>query len=565
MKALTPEAVRKLITGRSHPPKQSNNFESGSQKKVSSKRQEKARTDTGLEPYSGSWGNQEIAHLLRRTTFGINFNDLANVSSMTLPDLVTSLLQDETLPDPPLNVRDGYTGVPIGQTWVNKSGDFDFNQDKLYSLGAWTMGHMVHQNLTLREKMALFLHNHFVTQVEIVVEARHLYSYNNLLREYALGNFKELTKQMTINPAMLVYLNGNLNEVGAANENYARELFELFTIGKGEQIGEGDYTNYTEQDVLAAARVLTGWVNDYLVNTSNYISEKHDKGDKQFSSAFDNVVLSNNEEQEYIDLIEMIFSKKETARFICRKLYRWFIYYTIDDQVEQQVIDPLAQIMVDNDYELKPVLTTLFNSAHFFDEANRGCLIKSPLDLTIGFFRQFNVAFPDNADLINQYANWRFVYLLALLQEQRLGDPPSVAGWPAYYQEPQFYQIWINAATLPFKRDLTNFFTLGPGYESGDFILGIDPIAMAESVSQPSDPNILIQELIDLLYSIDLIQDQKDFLKEVLIPGLPDFEWTVEWNNYKSDPDDPNKLAAVSSKLRALFSTMLSMAEYQLS
>ena len=140
--------------------------------------------------------------------------------------------------------------------------------------------------------MVLFWHNHFVTQSETVEEARYLYRYCELLRNHALGNFKQLTQDVTLNPAMLWYLNGNTNFVGAANENYARELFELFTIGKGEQIGEGNYTNYTEQDVLAAAKVLTGWYDQYTTVTSSFLSDWHDKSNKLFSEAFDNQIIT---------------------------------------------------------------------------------------------------------------------------------------------------------------------------------------------------------------------------------------------------------------------------------
>jgi len=520
-----------------------------------------SRTNTGLSPYSGNWGVKEAAHLLRRATFGANLDQINQAASSGRIAMVDQLLEDTAMPDPPLNVSELDTSVPIGETWINAQPGF-YNQRR-DSLLSWWTGLMVQQEVNLREQMVLFWHNHFVTKLEVILEARYMYYYSNLLRENALGNFRELTKEITVNPAMLRFLNGNTNRVGAANENYARELLELFTVGKGEQIGEGNYTNYTEDDVLAAARVLTGWFDNINEVTSTFQANRHDTADKQFSSAFGNQVISNNGDQEYIDLINMIFDQNETARAICRDLYKWFVYYDIDDDIEANVIEPMAQILIANDYEVKPVLRVLLNSEHFFDPENQGCMIKNPLTLTINPFRQFNVPFPNGSDVITQYKMWEFCKNVALLQEMELGNPPSVAGWPAYYQEPQYQRIWINAAVLPFKQDFINFLIYS-GFTVNDFTLFINPIPIVESIPNADDPNVLVQSLVDIALPLDILPEQKDFLKGVLIPGLPDFEWTVEWNDYQSDPTNQEKLVAVGSKLQALFSALMTIAEYQL-
>ena len=520
--------------------------------------QEKTRTDTGIGAYSGNWGKEEAAHLLRRTTFGANSEMITQALSLGREAVVDLLLQDLADPNPPVYYA---ANTPIGETWVNEE-DGELNGERLQSLYAWWTGLMVNGGLNITEKMVLFLHNHYVTESETVNDARYLYKYTGVLRSNALGNFKEITKDITRAPAMLWYLNGNQNFAGAPNENYARELFELFTIGKGPQIGEGNYTNYTEQDVLAAARVLTGYYDDYQLVVSRFWPGGHDKEDKVFSEAFDNQVITNQENTEYSVLIDMIFSKQETARNLCRELYRWFVFYDIDENVEANVIEPLSQIMFANDYEIKPVLRALLNSEHFYDFENRGGQIKNPLDLTLNPFIQFNVPFADPSDIVLSYTQWYILYQVATIQDMQLGNPPSVAGWPAYYQEPAFQRIWINAAVLPFKQDFINFFI----YDfSNEFELWINPIPVAESIPNADDPNILIQELIDIALPIDLNQSQKDFLKEVLIPGLPDFEWTIEWNDYLADPENPEKFVAVGTKLQALFSALLTIAEYQLS
>ena len=175
--------------------------------------------------------------------------------------------------------------------------------------------------------MVLFWHHHFSVQQQEVENAQFLYRHHNLLRTNALGNFKTLVREVTIDPAMLIHLNGYLNAKQAPDENYAREMQELFAIGKGND------SLYTEDDVIAAARVLTGWrINDDPLS-SYFDSGAHDTGSKTFSAFYNNTTIagSSNGDQELDALVNMIFNTTEAARFICRKLYKWFVYYEIDD------------------------------------------------------------------------------------------------------------------------------------------------------------------------------------------------------------------------------------------
>lgn len=525
------------------------------------------RTTSGLEEYTGAWGFEQVAHLLRRTMFGATKGDITDMMSHTLAEVVDTLLIDHSPPDPPLNTNNSDTGAPVGQTWVNATTN-NFNNPRIFSLKAWWIGLMLNQSVSLREKMTLFWHNHFVTESIDVGDARLSYRENALLRQYAFGNFKELTKQVTIHPAMLRYLNGNTNTRANPNENYARELQELFTIGKGPEIGPGNYTNYTEDDVKAAARVLTGWRDDPQTLTSTFVPNRHDPTNKQFSSAYGNVVITGrtgaNGALEIDDLLDMIFDQDETAKFICRKLYRWFVYYVIDNAAEENVINPLTEILRNNNYDIKPVLRTLFKSAHFFDSLNMGCMIKNPVDFVVGMSREFTLAFPPSSEFQRQYNTWRYIRGQAAGMQMDICDPPNVAGWPAYYQVPQYYQLWINSDTLPKHNQFTDTL-LKNGYTAGGFTLIVDPIAFSLQVSDPADPNILVSECAKLLFPIEITENQKTFLKNTLIPGLPDYEWTSEWNDYINDPTNLGKRNAVRSKLQAFLSFMLGMAEYQLS
>ena len=517
----------------------------------------------GLTPYTGPWGRSQAFHLLRRTTFGATKADVDTLLLGTLEDAINTLLANPVLPNPPLNVSEGDKGVPFGETWVNAPYVPEYEQYRRYSLVSWWTGQMIHQSLSLNEKMTLFWHNHFVTELAVVTDSRFSYKYCNLLRTHALGNFKTLAKLITVDPAMLVYLNGTDNVVGNPNENYARELFELFTIGKGEQVAPGDYTTYTEDDVIAAAKVLTGWVARRSFIDAYFVPSRHDTTDKQFSHRFNDQIISDNGANEYDDLIEMIFAKAETAKHICRKIYNWFLYYNIDATIEADVIEPMANILIANNYDIKPVLTAFFKSEHFFDALSVGCLIKNPCDFTLGLIRQFNIALPGPMELEKQYDVWSAFYGYNGLLEMLIASPPQVAGWAPYYQAPQYHEIWINSVTTPARKYLSDALTVGA--TRNGYLLKLDAIAFAEQTSTPSDCNVLVDEFVEMLFPFPVTTKQRDFLKEVLRPGVPDFTWTVEWLDYKANPGDMDKKNAIDLKLRNLIITMLAMAEYQLS
>lgn len=525
-----------------------------------------ARSLAGIEPYTGPWGVDQAAHLLRRTTFGVRRADVESLLAGSLDAAVTELLSTQPDPGFPLTTSASDTGSVIGQTWVNAATS-DFNSVRLTSLRCWWTGLMLNQGVSLLEKMTLFWQNHFVTESDVVGDARMVYMYNALLRANALGNVRTLAKLITIDCAMLRYLNGNTNTGASPNENYGRELQELFTVGKGPEIAPGNYTNYTEQDVKAAARVLSGWRDNGTTLQSYFTASRHDATNKQFSSAYGSTLIAGQAgtagANEVDALLDMIFIQQETAKYFCRKLYRWFVYYLIDDTTEANVIVPLANILRSNNYEIVPVLQALFKSAHFFDPVNIGCLIKNPIDLTVGNMRTCGVQFPPASTLAAEYNHWKYIWSQAETLQQLLHDPPNVAGWPAYYQTPQFHELWINSDTLPKRKTFTD--TMGStGYRVTSFTLVIDPIAFLLQVSDPSDPNVLIAEFSQYLFPVAITDNQKAFLKETLIPGLPDYEWTMEWNDYLLTPNDPTKKAAVSSKLQSLLRLMMSMAEYQL-
>ena len=525
-----------------------------------------ARATSTLAPYAGPWGYAQAAHLLRRSLFGPTRTDILTAAGSNLTAVLNGLLTAPAAPAPPVSVSATDTSVAIGQTWTAQTFDQNFEGVRRTSLRDWWLGQMVGQGTSLAEKMTLFWHNHFVVELGNINDARMGYEYCRLLRQHALGNVKQLAKDVTVTPAMLRYLNGNQNTGGAPNENYGRELLELFTVGKGPLIGPGNYTNYTEADVQAAAKVLTGWRDKAAPVGSYFTASRHDATTKVFSAAFGNASIAPNGASEYQDLLNLIFQQAETARFLMRKLYRWFVYYVIDAQTETDIIQPLATLLIQNSFEVAPVLRALLGSEHFFDAANVGCLIKSPLDFTVGLLRQMEAGFPPASSVVAQYGMWNYLNGLTYVQQQTLGDPPNVAGWAAYYQTPQYHELWINAVTLPRRNQTTDLF-IGNGYTRSGVKIVIDVLALTQSfpAATASDCNLLIDEFVRLMLPITLTANQLAFLKTALLPGLPDFEWTVEWQAYLAAPTNTAKKTAVASKLRAMLRALMGLAEYHLS
>jgi len=314
--------------------------------------------------------------------------------------------------------------------------------------------------------------------------------------------------------------------------------------------------------------VLTGWRINGTTYTVFFDSTKHDTTPKQFSSYYNGTIIAGkagaNGATETDDLIAMIFRKEEVARFICRKLYHWFVYYSIDASTEANVIQPLAQLFINSNYELKPVLSALLKSQHFFDVLNQGCLIKSPVDHVIGCMREFKVVLPTN--YADAYAFWNYVRTWLTSMGQDLGDPPSVSGWSAYYQAPLFHELWINSDTLP-KRNRFSDTLITTGYTRNGKTLIIDAIAFTKSLSNPSDPNALINDALNILYRVPVSAQTKQTIKQQILLSnqVSDFYWTDAWTTYITTPGNMSNFNIVNSRLKSLYQYLMNGAEYQLS
>lgn len=542
-----------------------------------------------LNPLGLNLDLRKAKHLLRRATFNFTKERLETFVGMSATAAVNSLTTASvnTLAEPydplPTDNPDGF--------WTSSSelpNSFDGQGRKRAHVTAWWWYNAMQQT-TLKHKLSFFLHTSFPVGKDSGVGApTYFFDHINFLDFYAFGNLKTVAKKITLDNGMLDYLDNTQNNKNNPNENYAREYLELHTILKGEQIGSDNYTNYTELDIQQAAKVFSGFKkradrSDIDPDTGipmGYINiNQHDTNDKTFSSAFGNQVITGRETETEIfeeldDFVEMIFAQPETAKAYCRKLYRYFVKSEWNEEVETDIIEPLAQILIDNNYEILPVVTTLLSSEHFYDADDSdatdniiGSIIKSPLQLLSEVCSMFELEYPDpTTNALYFYVNFflRFVhnrYFPAAGME--FFNPDSVAGYQAYYQEPGFDRNWFSSNTIIGRYKLIESLVEGKNTISGGNIYAqLDTVAFVKNkIANASDPNLLVTEIADLLYPESIDTDRTIYFKRFLVDeGFPDYYWTGVWSQYLNDDDD----ITVRTRLNALIIAMVNAAEFQL-
>ena len=369
-----------------------------------------------LDPYVPSfqkpWNARRVAHLYRRLGFGVTYDQIQQGLQMNPGDLVDLLL-------------DGAANLPqpVPPSWANFT-TADYNNDfALMDAHRQEMRHMWLAEMlsdSVRAKMTFFWHNHFVTQLTVFGCNSYLWSYYALLHQYAFGNFRDFALEMGKNPAMLVYLNGNVNIVGEPNENYARELMELFTMGESN--------GYTQSDVVEMSRALTGWKASFNDCTPPFFKDSDfDKGPKTIFGQTDNF--------DFTTAHQLIFLQRpdQVAHFISGKLYRHFLYY----QPDPEIVDLLADTFKNSDWNILAVMKQLCKSEHFFEDTFINARIKSPLEALLPILKLANAKYPDHVLPIW----WDDIGFWARRLGQEIFDPPNVAGWKEH-------RSWLNEATL---------------------------------------------------------------------------------------------------------------------
>lgn len=541
---------------------------------------------------TGVLGHHLAAHLLRRTTYHQTKALIDAYSTKTVAQAIDDLMIIQPLA----------TGIPIDPEtalpWLREDNGLRYTEGaniatsangslRHYLKGWWLDNARLDQ--TIHHKMTFFLHSIWVVAMNEGPPEEY-WDYLKLLRFSALGSYKTLAVRMTKDNQMLRYLDNNANNDNSPNENYAREFLELFTIGRGEQIAEDNYTNYTEADVAAGAKVLTGWKNGSRENdidaetglpTSNPNYSQHEEADKTFSSAFQNEVITAAVDEadmhrELDDYIDMIFAQDATALTICRRIYIYFVGRYITDAVETDIIIPLANTLRTNDYNLEIVLRELLSSVHFYDEddtpANEkiiGSMIKSPMENTLGALNYLNVTIPDNVlESINHYDGFYkrgFIFTFGDKSGMYIFKPANVAGYPAYHQNPDFHRNWFNSNTVVSRYKLPEQLLLGkrvlvPG-DIGTVKLELVPfIATPGQFTDPGDATILVTELSDYMFCETPDADRIQYFVDILVGDFDEAYWANLWTYYVSSYDEDE----VKSPLESLIKTMMYAPEFQL-
>ncbi|WP_020569011.1 DUF1800 domain-containing protein [Neolewinella persica] len=527
-------------------------------------------SSASIAPYTGPWTAIEAGHLLRRTTFSPLKTEIDEAVNLGLEETITTLLTLGPPPSPPLYYDyDAHPDLSIGETWVDHhTNPNDANNDgnaRRRSLDAWWMLTSADTGINIREKMCFFWHNHFGMGGNN--DARGIYQFLAKYQQFAIGNFRDLVKEITIDPMMLRFLNGHTSTAANPNENFAREILELFTIGKGPQTGT-DYTNYTELDVVELAKAFTGWRSRYIgtkvpgqAPESYFTENRHDTSTKTLSHRFNFAEIPNAGIDEYKNVVDLIFQQDEVSRFICRKLYRYFVYYKIDESVESGIIEPMAQTLRNNDYTIGPALVQLLSSEHFYDRAIVGDVIKSPLDFVHSIFKAAD--FYDQGNLIDDYEAGRRAFIQVRNMGMDLRQPPSVAGWTSYYQEPSYFRLWLNTATLKTRTDLVVIALRRNGFSWNGDAHPFNWLGALTRYDNPGEPNGMIAQMTAELLPQPLVPEQIAALKELLLPGLQDFVWSGEYANHLANPNDDNLRASVENRLKEMVSGLLQLAEFQ--
>jgi uncharacterized protein (DUF1800 family) len=461
------------------------------------------------------WNKNNAKHLLSRTLFGYTRNDLESaLSYKSLDEFVDQELLKE-LPQPIFPVA-----------WLNENPTPDNGTIDGYryrGFNYWWYELMLNEKTNMREKMVLFLHNHFVSQRSDVQYPQHMYRQQTLFRKHAFGNLRQLTKEITIDPAMLIYLNGrgSKSKNAVPNENYAREVMELFTLGVG---------NYTETDIKEAAKTFAGWQINGLVATF----------DANRVSTDNKTILGKTGNFTYEQTIDILFEQPACAPFFCKKLYNAFL----TDQPNEVFISKMAKILKDNDFNLKPALAFLFKSDEFYNQDLIGSKIKSPTETMIGSlklmgFKNLKIKYDDVSN-----SDFAYLYDTSKLLQQQLFEPPNVAGWPGQ-------RDWISSTTYAYRNGFTDSIINGKKINGAKIAFQLNAIDYARTYKNSENAIRFIDEITENYFQIPLSTTKKKILLETLLEG------TIAENYSTTIP-------MAESRLQKLYKAMMRLPEFQL-
>lgn len=541
----------------------------------------------GLEAYTPTadnpWGARTASHILSRTGFQTTRTDIAYALTLSPQEVVDKLVEIQTGDYPAeYNASDTQKWGMKPEWYQEERKRFTSDAERLQyqallrqrqnELQRWWVERMyrsalqrsgAHTVSPLMERMAFFWHSIFTTDNEKVNFPQLMFIQNNIFRTEAFGNYKRLARLMISDPAMLVYLDGATNTRQKPNENFARELMELFTLGEG---------HYSEHDIVEAARVVTGWflADTYPFTSFDPLLRTHDYGEKTVLGRLIKPDPSKPKAEggmaEADMLIEALFAwrfaettadeqagrpradaddykgKPVAAVFLAQKLYRFFVYEIVDHRIAAQLADALVQ----NNFELRPVLQLLLGSAHFFDKQLHGALVKTPIDFVVGMMRQFAIDLPANDNPNRPYLRTVVDSMTGLGLE--VLNPPNVAGWPGY-------RDWINTGTYPMRGALGDSAIYGKDLSGKKLPTQIDVQRFGSWFDSLADAEQFVADATAYLLAIDITDEQRADLVETLLQGAQLYEWT---NFVEKEPDK------TVVRLQLFLSAVMHLPEFQL-
>jgi uncharacterized protein (DUF1800 family) len=405
------------------------------------------------QPWSLRWAG----HLYRRAAFGGTLAELRQAVKAGPHATVDRLLAG----DPEAK---GYESL------IADTGQSIAKGEDESALRGWWLYAMLNSGHPLREKLTLFWHNHFATSIAKVRSTTAMYAQNQALRRHALGNFRPMLADMSRDPAMLVWLDSNRNVKGQANENYAREVMELFTLGTG---------HYTETDIREAARAFTGWHADG--DKFAFSPRFHDDGPKAY--------LGQTGNWDGTDIQRIILSQPAAARFLVRKLYSYFIAET--PAPPDALLEPLAERFRQSDYDIADLIGTMLRAHHFFSEYAYRRRVKSPVEYAVGVIRTMRPA-ASPKELVQPLE----------AMGQSLFAPPNVKGWPGG-------KTWLNSATVLARQNFAQAMTALPGQSgpatvpntglpaNGTLTISTTAVDVAEQPAVPPPPQDDVVALVE--------------------------------------------------------------------
>lgn len=415
--------------------------------------------DSAWQPYEGALDRRQVAHLFRRAGFAANSAQLDVAVKAGIRETVKQLLKV----DDPAHAQSVDEMRRLAQTLL-ASGNAE-------ALPAWWLYRMLHTPTPLWEKVTLFWHGHFATSAAKVLDPKLMYAQNELLRTHALGSFEALVQGIARDPAMLIYLDSATNKKTHPNENFAREVMELFCLGVG---------NYSEQDIQQLARCFTGW--EIQRGAFKFNRYQHDFGPK--------TILGERGDFDGEEGVRVILAQPAAPQFICRKLVRFFV---TDEEVSSEMIAPLASYFREGELQIAPVIERILCSNFFFSEQSRARKIRSPVELGIGLLRTLEAS----------SSTQKLAVELGDLG-QKLFFPPNVKGWDGG-------TAWINSASLLGRANLVKRIVEDPVTRFGGQRIDryLDQLGW-----QTSDE--IVSGLAELLIAVPLAADiQRQLTKEL--------------------------------------------------